>query len=297
MAGPCFLVLGFNKPVPIYATMQTRCPQCETVFRVSVAQLQARDGLVRCGRCLKVFQATDFVVEDSSETIKKRPLPEVATMPVSGPVAQTEMLTVRHQGAGYRANDSADDLPSLRELLWGKQHSRTRPLFWFIGNLVLLLLLTAQVAYFYSTELSRYPQLTSAIERYCVYAGCVVLPQQDIGLIELNRTRVAPDPKYLNVLQLRASLINRATFSQGFPLIEISLTDSSGQIVARRAFSSEFYLTEENAAEKIMPINVRFPVRLDFINPEKSATGFEVRLAAPPQPKPEPTFFTRFFNT
>ena len=276
--------------------MQTRCPQCETVFRVSVAQLQARDGLVRCGRCLKVFQATDFAVVDSSEAIPDE-LP-VAPHRIRGSesVAQTEMLTVRSDGAGYGANDTADDLPSLRELLWGKQHSRTRPLFWLVGNLLLIILLIAQIAYFYATELSRYPQFTAAMERYCAYAGCVVLPQQDIGLIELNRARVTPDTKYRNVLQLRASLINRATFSQEFPLIEISLTNGNGQVVARRAFSSNFYLTEENAAEKTMPINVRFAVRLDFINPDTSATGFEVRLAAPPQPNPEPTIFTRFFN-
>jgi predicted Zn finger-like uncharacterized protein len=277
--------------------MKTRCPQCETVFRVSVAQLQARDGLVRCGRCLKVFQATDFAVSEAGdvEAVDSHMLPEQSAGVDT--ISRTEMLTVRANRADYGANDSADDLPSLRELLWGKQHSRTRPLFWLIGNLSLIVLLIAQIAYFYATELSRYPQFTTAIERYCVYAGCVVLPQQDIGLIELNRARVTPDPRYRNVLQLRASLINRATFSQGFPLIEISLTNGNGQVVARRAFSSDIYLTEDNAAEKSMPINVRFPVRLDFINPEKSATGFEVRLAAPPQPKPEPTIFTRFFNT
>jgi len=276
--------------------MQTRCPQCETVFRVSIAQLQARDGLVRCGRCLKVFQATDFAVQDAGESIVLESQPPSKKDSIVKPVAQTEMLTVRSNSTAFNPDDSATDLPSLRELLWGKQHSRTRPLFWFIGNLLLLLLLIAQISHFYATELSRYPQFTPVIERYCVYTGCVVLPQQDIGLIELNRARVTPDPKYRNVLQLRASLINRATFSQGFPLIEISLTNGNGQVVARRAFSSEFYLTEENAAEKTMPINVRFPVRLDFINPENSASGFEVRLAAPPPPKAESTFFSRFFK-
>lgn len=35
--------------------MVTRCPACDTVFRVSPPQLQARNGTVRCGRCLTVF--------------------------------------------------------------------------------------------------------------------------------------------------------------------------------------------------------------------------------------------------
>jgi len=35
--------------------MVTRCPSCETLFRVTPQQLQAHDGQVRCGRCMTVF--------------------------------------------------------------------------------------------------------------------------------------------------------------------------------------------------------------------------------------------------
>jgi predicted Zn finger-like uncharacterized protein len=36
-------------------SMVTRCPACGTVFRVGPQQLQAHQGLVRCGRCQHVF--------------------------------------------------------------------------------------------------------------------------------------------------------------------------------------------------------------------------------------------------
>ncbi|MEK6594867.1 MAG: DUF3426 domain-containing protein [Pseudomonadota bacterium] len=36
-------------------SMVTRCPGCNTVFRVTPQQLQAREGKVRCGRCALVF--------------------------------------------------------------------------------------------------------------------------------------------------------------------------------------------------------------------------------------------------
>jgi predicted Zn finger-like uncharacterized protein len=35
----------------------TRCPTCSTAFRASEAQLSARQGLVRCGRCAGIFDA------------------------------------------------------------------------------------------------------------------------------------------------------------------------------------------------------------------------------------------------
>ncbi|NNM52968.1 MAG: DUF3426 domain-containing protein [Pseudomonadales bacterium] len=36
---------------------QTRCPHCSSVFKVSPEQLQAKNGMVRCGACLQVFRA------------------------------------------------------------------------------------------------------------------------------------------------------------------------------------------------------------------------------------------------
>jgi len=42
--------------------MTTKCPKCETTFRVSEAQLQVAKGKVRCGSCLHVFKAEDHWV-------------------------------------------------------------------------------------------------------------------------------------------------------------------------------------------------------------------------------------------
>lgn len=43
--------------------MLTRCPGCETTFRVTAEQLKVRHGQVRCGACQKVFNALDTLVE------------------------------------------------------------------------------------------------------------------------------------------------------------------------------------------------------------------------------------------
>lgn len=41
----------------------TRCPHCKTAFKVTAAMLQAAKGKVRCGACLAVFQATDYLLQ------------------------------------------------------------------------------------------------------------------------------------------------------------------------------------------------------------------------------------------
>ena len=48
--------------------MKTRCPDCQTTFRVSPEQLKARAGKVRCGKCQSVFNALDSLLEDNSNT-------------------------------------------------------------------------------------------------------------------------------------------------------------------------------------------------------------------------------------
>lgn len=289
--------------------MQTQCPQCQTVFRVTGEQLGARDGLVRCSRCLKVFNAPDHPfhgrmpeADGIDEEIVLESPGAAAVMPDSGPAATpaTEVLTERvtrtEPSAPAGADDTSDDLPTLAELLWGKPRSRTRPLFWWLGNLALLTILIGQFTWFYATELGRRPELEPWVATFCHYTGCVIQPQQDIGLIELSNTRVAPHSRYGNVLRLRGSIINRAAFTQAWPLVEVSLIDGRGQVVARRTFTADQYRKQPDPEESQMDINVRFALQLDFTLPDKRPGGYEVRLVAPPREESRPKIFDRFFR-
>ncbi len=42
--------------------MITRCPKCGTAFRITQSQLQSAKGAVRCGSCLHVFKAQEYLV-------------------------------------------------------------------------------------------------------------------------------------------------------------------------------------------------------------------------------------------
>jgi len=277
--------------------MLTRCPQCETLFKVGASQLEARDGLVRCGRCLKVFRAEDYAYDVPGEPLVNDVGESIVL--TSDEFTHTETDTERvhtNRSDQMDFNASSEDLPTLAELLWGKKKSRTRPVFWFISSFVLILILFAQVGWFFATELSRYPQTGPWIISFCEYAGCTVLPQRDIGLIELSRTRVTQHPNYENVLQVKGSLVNRAPYGQDFPLIEVSLSNRRGQTVARRAFAKKYFLTKQNIDEDQMLPNVRFPIEIEFINPVPGATGFEVRLVAPPLPKNTTPNFLKFLD-
>lgn len=45
--------------------MFTRCPACDTAFRITPAQIKARQGRVRCGHCMNSFDALASLAEDA----------------------------------------------------------------------------------------------------------------------------------------------------------------------------------------------------------------------------------------
>ena len=60
--------------------MKTRCPACQTTFRVTPEQLKARAGRVRCGQCQSVFNALDSLLDDpGTDTL---PVPRISSQNV-----------------------------------------------------------------------------------------------------------------------------------------------------------------------------------------------------------------------
>lgn len=67
--------------------MLTRCPACQTIFRVQADTLRIAHGQVRCGRCNAQFNALDSLADDP-ESLEDKPLdtPDsaIATAPEEG---------------------------------------------------------------------------------------------------------------------------------------------------------------------------------------------------------------------
>ena len=52
-------------------SLVTRCPRCKTLFRVMPAQLQARAGQVRCGRCMHVFDGFQALAVEQPDAVSE----------------------------------------------------------------------------------------------------------------------------------------------------------------------------------------------------------------------------------
>ncbi|KVL29389.1 hypothetical protein WS97_25230 [Burkholderia territorii] len=63
--------------------LATRCPHCETVFRLQQEQLSLHDGLVRCGHCQQIFNASHSLVPEPAP----QPEPALSEAAPAGPAA------------------------------------------------------------------------------------------------------------------------------------------------------------------------------------------------------------------
>ena len=72
------------------AAMLTRCPACETHFRITPAQLKARSGSVRCGACQHVFNALDSLVEEPV-VVAAPPISESAQQSLATPISDFDV--------------------------------------------------------------------------------------------------------------------------------------------------------------------------------------------------------------
>jgi predicted Zn finger-like uncharacterized protein len=267
--------------------MYAQCPACLTTFKVTPAQLTARGGVVRCGICSAVFHAEQRLLKMSPKAGAEAATRHDAS---SSQKHKRQNASKNRRRSGRRRVDkirSIDEklaqdtgIPTITELR-GLSRSRSfwRPLFWGLGNLLLASLLAGQFVFFYHDELAAMPAWRPLVVEFCRYASCEIRPRRDLALIELLQTTIAPHPKYENALRIRTTLVNRASFPQACPWMEVSLTNNAGNVIARRSFTPAQYL-EAPATDVLMP-NVAATTLLDVTNPDGKAVGYEIRMVTP----------------
>lgn len=272
--------------------MYTRCPQCQTVFRITAAQLKARDSMVRCGRCQHAFRADAHLVERPAKssakgtTRKRAPRKLKAESPPTPPAHPPEPTLASASPDSAQTRDRAAPLAEepeapLAPLLRPKK-ARTRNLYWALGSALLVLLLATQALVFYAPELARrLPTLKPALDAACRSLPCRKRLPIDMQRMDLVETQVTPHPRYDRALRIKAVIVNRAEHVQPYPLLEVSLMDSQGQLVARRTYTPREYLLNPDVIAQGLPPQVAVDVQLDITSPGAQASGYEILLLPP----------------
>lgn len=225
----------------------TRCPSCETIYRVTTQQLQASGGQVRCGHCQKIFDAFATLTAQEPQLAPLNPV--VAPTPLEETATNWEDSRAGVSAApvsqkGKLALARPDPAAALYEWEFKMPESPRRTALWTILTLVMVTGLMAQAAYVFRTGMMvLLPQMRSYYALICDSIGCPVgLPKLSNYLhIEASDLKVA-DPSHPDEIQLLLSVRNRAPVDLAYPAFELTLTNSSEQPVARRVFLPAEYL-------------------------------------------------------
>lgn len=148
-----------------------------------------------------------------------------------------------------------------------------------IGSLLLLVALLVQGALFFRTELVAYrPASRPPLEQMCSWFGCRVALPQNPDLLSIETSSLEAEAGRPGVVVLSATLRNRATYAQGYPLFELTLTDYQDKLTARRIFQPQEYLAKDSILQNGMPANEEIDVKLHLDLGELKAAGYRVYL-------------------
>lgn len=297
--------------------MKTCCPNCQTAFRVTPEQLKARAGKVRCGQCQSVFNALDSLVEDAhsaaappaeaSPVLSQDTPGEAPPRPEAGP-ADTDATpppeTAATDTAPPLSEAAVQELGKATGLILPRQMNEIhgyskwnegvmaapviapvdKPPRWpfVLAATLLLLVLGAQLVFHWRSEIvARAPALRPLLAGLCQTLKADLPLPRHIELIGIESSDLQNDPNRPSLLVLNATLRNRAAFAQEYPLLELSLTDTQDEVVARRIFSPAEYLARPQASLPPFAADSDSAVRLWLETGEVSAAGYRVYVFYP----------------
>jgi len=214
-------------------SLVTRCPACGTAFRAQRAQLSARGGSVRCGKCGTVFDGIAALVEEGADQLALEPSPQLGLFDPS-----------RRQPAGAMP-DSDLPLPPFME----DEPGPRRRWLWVALCLLGFGALAWQAVQRFHTELAAaVPESRALLAAACGAAGCELALPRRPDLMSIDSSDLQADPRREGLIVLNAVLRNRARFAQDYPTLELTLTDEGDRPVLRRVLAPRDYLEAARAS-------------------------------------------------
>lgn len=257
----------------------TQCPECDTRFKVSQTQLDMYQGMVRCGRCQVIFNATKKLHDNelSPQLSLTLGLEETQQVPVKNPVEPVPVTHDKYDFSHLATISNEEALKISPSAIKKNVHWS-----WVVTTLLLVIVLLAQTVYFFRVELAaRLPGIKLALTSYCKLLNCDVPLPKKIDQLSIESSDLEFDPKQASVIALNAILRNRALYAQAYPNLELTLTNSMDEALMRRTFSPTEYLKlGEDEKQGLLP-NHEIGIKLHLDTADLKPTGYRLFLFYP----------------
>ena len=235
-------------------SLKTRCPACDTVFKIVPDQLKVSKGWVRCGRCAEVFDAAAHAATSAAAeaTDKIDPWQQARGHEVglSSENAQIAPENIANQATNTPANanftPAADktgtDLSFVRvaknKAFWQKRIVTTslRATCAALAGLLFFQVVFSQRNHLAAAN----PAIKTSFESLCQAIGCKIEPFKNIDAFKIDSSSfqkaqiTAGEPASAEVFALKLTLKNSSDMPVAMPAVELTLTEAGDKPVLRR---------------------------------------------------------------
>jgi predicted Zn finger-like uncharacterized protein len=286
----------------------TRCPECDTTFRVTDETLKKASGQVRCGRCASVFNAYAELHDPAAKSFEPEhaarakhaaapPTPEQPEPAAAPPTAATpaaaadpaaEARTVEAEGVPRAISATEVDrvlaaeldapLPQL-EYVWARASEPTRrSRWWAVAAAFALLALGVQTIHHFRSDIAGHatfgPWLTAAYSSF----GGELTPHWDVHQYQIIDwiATAEPNSRGLGSLKITARIQNRGPSRQPYPAVQLRLKDRWEAAVGSRVFTPAEYLPRDTPRGRLMSPGETARAEIEVVDPGPDAYGFEI---------------------
>lgn len=279
----------------------TRCPDCQTSFRITVDMLHKADGRVRCGRCETVFSAFNSLADSRTDlkalgaediTLESAPQSKASIARDStaraldieedpgvaaDAIVDTELISEREVDHVLATGDDAEPTPP-----WTQPARVSRARFrraWLAAAVLACAVLIGQLAHHFRAELMSAPVVGRPLVALYASLGVPIQSTTDPSDYEIvNWAATArTDAQEQATLQISAGIHNRSAETRPLPLLFLKLTDRFDNAIGTRYFEPVEYLGSATGAA-VLPPGTTATAHLELVDPGPQAYGFEVDL-------------------
>jgi predicted Zn finger-like uncharacterized protein len=244
-------------------SLKTRCPACDTVFKIVPDQLKVSSGWVRCGRCAEVFDAASHAVASDTATVWPHVITPVVDASHHVAINDQSVLKNTPKNIAYqaintpakdvfssntemnkevRADKTETDLSFVRlannKAFW-QRSAVTRSLR--AASVGLLALFFFQVVFNQRNYLAAsFPTFKTSFETLCQSVGCAIEPFKNIDAFKIDSSSFQKSqPTPADAVQgenfaLKLAIKNDTELAVAMPAVELTLTDANDKPVLRR---------------------------------------------------------------
>ncbi len=242
----------------------TRCTACQTLFKVVPDQLRISDGWVRCGQCGEIFDAAQNLLVDQDEPLATAEASDAESEKLPGPAPVDTLAELAGAQSTHMSEASLDSPPHLAPETDAPTQpvatppSQTEPVSapgmpsfmqgtvapspWqrrgvrralTVAASLLAVTLVAQVLRHERDRLAAIePALRPVLSTLCQWTGCSLSPMRQIESVVIDSSSFSRQRG--DVYRLAFSLRNAAPADIAMPSLELSVTDTRDQALARR---------------------------------------------------------------